>query len=101
MIRLSLLCSSITCGPRYTENLDIPVLSVDQAFAGKRGEPSLILDWVHTYGGKCFHNICVLVENIEYAIEKMKSRKIEFSGQIVGYPNTDLRKVFTQPEIKK
>ena len=31
----------------------------------------------------------------------MKSRKIEFSGQIVGYPNMDLRQVFTQLEIKK
>ena len=41
-----------------------------------------------------------MVENIEYAIEKMKSRKIEFSGQIVGYSNMDLRQVFTQPEIK-
>ena len=61
----------------------------------------MILDWVHTHGDQCFHHICILVENIEYAIEKMKSRKIEFSGQIVGYSNTDLRQVFTQPEIKK
>ena len=81
--------------------LGYPSLFVDQAFAGKRGEPSLILDWIHTYGDQCFHHICILVENIEYAIEKMKSRKIEFSVQIVGYSNTDLRQVFTQPEIKK
>ena len=42
-----------------------------------------------------------MVENVEHAIEKMKSRKIEFSGQIVGDPNTDLRQIFTQPEIQK
>ena len=82
-------------------NTGYPNLFIDQAFAGKRGEPSLILDWVHTYGDQCFHHICILVENIEHAIEKMKSRKIEFSGQIVGYLNTDLRQVFTQQEMKK
>ena len=35
-----------------------------------------------------------------YAIDKMQARKIEFSGQIVGAPNTDLRQIFTQPENK-
>ncbi len=78
-----------------------PSLFVDQAFAGKRGEPSLIPDWVHAHGDQCFHHIAILVENIEHAIEKMTSRKIEFSGQIVGAQNTDLRQIFTQPEIKK
>lgn len=78
-----------------------PSLFVDQAFVGKRGEPSLIPDWVNTHGDQCFHHIAILVENIDHAIEKMKIRKIEFSGQIVGAHNTDLRQIFTQPEIKK
>ena len=78
-----------------------PSIFVDQAFAGKRGEPSLIPDWVHAHGDQCFHHIAILVENIEHAIEKMKNKKIEFSGQIVGTPNSDLRQIFTKPEIKK
>ena len=77
-----------------------PSLFVDQAFEGERGEPSLIPDWVRTHGDQCFHHIAVLVEDIEYAIDKMKAGNIEFSGQIVGAPNTDLRQIFTQPEIK-
>lgn len=78
-----------------------PSLFVDQAFAGKRGELSLIPDWVHTHGDQGFHHIAILVEDIEHAIDKMKARGIEFSGQIVGSQNTDLRQIFTQPEIKK
>ena len=78
-----------------------PSIFVDQAFSGKRGESSLIPDWVNTHGDQCFHHIAILVENIEHAIEKMKNQNIEFSGQIVGAPNTDLRQIFTKPEIKK
>lgn len=77
-----------------------PSIFVDQAFAGKRGEPSLIPDWVHTHGDQCFHHIAILVENIEHAIERLKNKKIEFAGQIVGAPNTDLRQIFTKPELK-
>lgn len=78
-----------------------PTLFVDQAFAGQRGEPSLIPEWVHAHGDQCFHHIAILVEEIEHAIDKMKARGIEFSGQIVGDPNTDLRQIFTQPEVKE
>ena len=77
-----------------------PSLFVDQAFEGKRGEPSLIPDWVQTHGDQCFHHIAVLVQDIKHAIDKMQARKIEFSGQIVGAPNTDLGQIFTQPENK-
>ncbi|MBT3183700.1 MAG: hypothetical protein HOI59_13520 [Nitrospina sp.] len=77
-----------------------PSLFVDQAFEGKRGEPSLIPGWVQAHGDQCFHHIAVLVEDIEYAIGRMKARDIEFAGQIVGAPNTDLRQIFTRPEIK-
>lgn len=77
-----------------------PTLFVDQAFEGKRGEPSLIPEWADTHGDRRFHHIAVLVEDIEHAIEKLKTRGIEFAGQIVGEPNTDLRQIFTKPEIK-
>ncbi len=77
-----------------------PSLFVDQAFDGKRGEPSLIPDWIHAHGDQSFHHIAILVEEIEHAIDKMKTHGIEFAGRIVGAPDTDLRQIFTQPEIK-
>jgi hypothetical protein len=77
-----------------------PSLFVDQAFAGKRGESSLIPDWVHSNGDQCFHHIAVLVQDIEDAVQKMMTQEIEFSGDIVGAKNTDLRQIFTKAEIK-
>jgi hypothetical protein len=77
-----------------------PSLFVDQAYDGERGKLSLIPDWVQEYGDQCFHHIAILVQDIEYAITKLNAREIEFSGNIVGSKNTDLRQIFTQPEIK-
>lgn len=77
-----------------------PSLFIDQAYEGKRGQSNLIPDWVHAHGDQCFHHIAILVEDIEHAINKLKAQNIEFAGQIVGSKNTDLRQIFTQPEIK-
>ena len=77
-----------------------PSLFVDQAYEGERGNTSLIPDWVAAHGDQCFHHIAILVENIEHAIDKLKDRGIKFSGDIVGAANTDLRQIFTQPEMK-
>jgi hypothetical protein len=77
-----------------------PSLFIDQAFAGERGKPSLIPEWVHAHGDQCFHHIAVLVQDIEHAILQLKALDINFSSQIVGAANTDLRQIFTQPEIK-
>lgn len=77
-----------------------PSLFIDQAFKGERGTPSLIPDWVNEHGDQCFHHIAILVQDIEHAISNMKDRNIKFSGKIVGPKNSDLRQIFTQPEIK-
>lgn len=77
-----------------------PALFIDQAFDGERGKDSLIPKWVETHGDECFHHIAIRVEDIEAAIANMKSRGIGFSGEIVGGPGSDLRQIFTQPEIK-
>jgi hypothetical protein len=77
-----------------------PTLFIDQAFDGERGKESLIPGWVDAHGDDCFHHIAILVEDIEIAIENMKSKNFEFAGDIVGSPSTDLRQVFTKPEIK-
>ncbi|MBT4047007.1 MAG: hypothetical protein HOJ79_10050 [Nitrospina sp.] len=78
-----------------------PSLFIDQAFAGERGQTSLIPEWVHVHGDRCFHHIAILVEDIEHAIHQMKAHKFEFVGEIVGARNTNLRQIFTKPEIKQ
>ena len=77
-----------------------PALFIDQAFDGERGRKSLIPDWVDAHGDKRFHHIAVLVESIERAIVILKSKGIAFAGEIIGERGTDLRQIFTQPEIK-
>lgn len=77
-----------------------PALFIDQAYTGERGQSSLIPDWVSAHGDECFHHIAVQVENIEHAIESLEGRGHAFAGAIVGDPGTDLRQIFTRPEMK-
>ena len=77
-----------------------PALFIDQAFSDARGQPSLIPEWVDHHGDQCFHHIAILVENIEDAIEALNNKGFEMAGQIIGENGSDLRQVFTDPEIK-
>jgi hypothetical protein len=77
-----------------------PSLFIDQAFSGERGAESLIPAWVNAHGDQCFHHIAILVEDIEIAMTAMNSQNIQFAGKIVGERGTDLRQIFTQPEIR-
>ncbi len=77
-----------------------PTLFIDQAFVNARGEASLIPQWVRAHGDRCFHHIAVLTENIEHTIHAMQNRGFVFAGNIVGEAGSDLRQIFTQPEIK-
>ncbi len=77
-----------------------PSLFIDQAFAGERGKGSLIPGWVKAHGDHCFHHIAVLVEDIDFAIGSLESRNVQFAGKIVGERGTDLRQIFTQPEMR-
>jgi hypothetical protein len=77
-----------------------PALFIDQAFSGKRGQNSIIPEWVDEYGDECFHHIAVVVEKIENAMKVLKLKNVEFAGKIVGDPGTDLRQIFTLPEVK-
>ncbi|MFQ5449918.1 MAG: hypothetical protein ACE5E9_04780 [Nitrospinaceae bacterium] len=78
-----------------------PALFIDQAYAGERGKGSLIPQWVETHGDRCFHHVAVRVDNIESAIAVWRGRGIEFAGSVVGAPGTDLRQIFTKPEMRK
>ena len=77
-----------------------PALFIDQAFEGARGRESLIPEWVDAHGDQCFHHIAVRVEDIERAMAALRRDGFEFAGEVVGAPGTDLRQVFTRPEMK-
>jgi len=77
-----------------------PALFIDQAFSDARGEQSLIPEWVDHHGDQCFHHIAILVASIEDAIEALNNKGFEMAGQIIGEDGSDLRQVFTDPEIK-
>jgi len=77
-----------------------PALFIDQAFDDERGGKSLIPEWVNAHGDQCFHHIAILVEEIDAAIEAIGKGGFKVAGQVVGDPGTDLRQVFTEPEMK-
>lgn len=78
-----------------------PALFIDQAFAGARGKGSLIPDWVKAFGDETLHHIAIRVEDIEKSIFYLEKQGVKFAGAIVGERGTDLRQIFTQPEMKK
>jgi len=77
-----------------------PTLFIDQAFSDARGKQSLIPEWVDHHGDECFHHIAILVENIGDAIATLNGKGFKMAGPIVGEPGSDLRQVFTEPEIR-
>ena len=78
-----------------------PALFIDQAYPGAKGKGSLIPDWVKAFGDKTLHHIAVRVEDIEKAIFYLEKQGVRFAGEIVGDRGTDLRQIFTEPEMKK
>lgn len=78
-----------------------PAIFIDQAFDGERGKDSLIPQWVKTFGDKTLHHIAIRVDEIEQAIFYLEKQGVAFAGKIVGGKETDLRQIFTQPELVK
>lgn len=76
-----------------------PALFVDQAYSDDRGRTSIIPAWVHTFGDQVFHHVAVRVEDIELAMERLKTKGVVFTGQIVGARGGQLRQIFTVPEM--
>lgn len=77
-----------------------PALFIDQANGDESGEGSLIPQWVRAHGDQCFHHIALLTHDIEDAIRRMKEKGFETAGSIVGEAGSELRQVFTKPEMK-
>ena len=76
-----------------------PALFVDQAYSGERGRTSIIPGWVNTFGDQVFHHVAVRVEDIEQAIDRLKTQGVVFTGEIVGARGGQLRQIFTAPEM--
>ncbi|QPJ63349.1 MAG: hypothetical protein G3M70_16275 [Candidatus Nitronauta litoralis] len=78
-----------------------PALFVDQAYSDERGQESLIPKWVRAHGDQCFHHVALLTQDIEKAISAMEKSGFEMAGSIVGEVGSDLRQVFTKPEMRE
>jgi catechol 2,3-dioxygenase-like lactoylglutathione lyase family enzyme len=76
-----------------------PALFVDQAYPDDRGKTSIIPAWVKQFGDRMFHHLAVRVQDIEAAIAKLKANGVVFVGDIVGARGSNLRQIFTTPEL--
>jgi catechol 2,3-dioxygenase-like lactoylglutathione lyase family enzyme len=76
-----------------------PALFVDQAYADARGKTSIIPGWVAAFGDHIFHHIAVRVEDIDKAVNRLKTNGVVFAGQIVGPAGGQLRQIFSAPEV--
>jgi catechol 2,3-dioxygenase-like lactoylglutathione lyase family enzyme len=76
-----------------------PALFVDQAYPDDRGKTSIIPAWVKQFGDRMFHHLAVRVQDIEAAIAKLKANGVVFVGDIVGARGSNLRQIFTAPEL--
>ena len=77
-----------------------PTIFIDQAFEGARGKGAIIPDWVNAFGDKTLHHVAVCVDDIETSIFYLEKQGVPFAGKIVGEKGTDLRQIFTQPEMR-
>ncbi len=75
-----------------------PPLFVDQAYPDVRGRTSIIPGWVGKFGDHTLHHVAVRVEDLEWAIHRLKAQGVVFTGDIVGARGASLRQIFTAPE---
>lgn len=78
-----------------------PVLFIDQAFDGARGKGSLIPEWVKQFGDKGLHHVAIQVDDIETAVFYLEKQGVCFSGSVAGGRDSDLRQIFTSPEMRE
>lgn len=77
-----------------------PPLFIDQAYEGKEGKSSLIPEWVNTFGDRVLHHVAILVDDIEMAVYYLEKQGVAFTGKILGDKGSDLRQIFSVPEMK-
>ena len=77
-----------------------PAIFIDQAFEGERGRESLIPAWVKKFGDQVLHHVAIQVDDIDQAIYFLEKQSVAFTGKVVGPRGTDLRQIFTSPEMR-
>ena len=77
-----------------------PAIFIDQAFEGERGRESLIPAWVKKFGDQVLHHVAIQVDDIDQAIYFLEKQSVAFTGKVVGARGTDLRQIFTSPELR-
>lgn len=77
-----------------------PTLFIDQAYDGERGKSSLIPQWVRQFGDRVLHHVAIQVDDIEQSVFYLEKQGVRFAGSIVGDSGTDLRQIFTEPEMR-
>jgi hypothetical protein len=78
-----------------------PAIFIDQPFSGKRGKGCLIPDWVETFGDQILHHVSIQVDDIEQAVFFLEKQGVPMAGNILGDRGSDLRQIFTKPEVRK
>jgi hypothetical protein len=76
-----------------------PAIFIDQPYEGERGKTSVIAPWVERFTDRVLHHIAVLVDDIDWAVTRLKKQGILCAGSIVGERGSDLRQIFTQAEV--
>lgn len=77
-----------------------PAIFIDQAYNGKRGKKSTIPKWVEAFGENSIQHLAILVDDIENAAFYIEKQGIPMDGNIIGFRGSDLRQVFTKPDMK-
>jgi hypothetical protein len=78
-----------------------PPIFIDQAFEGKRGKGCVIPEWVETFGDQLPHHVTIQVDDIEQAAFFLEKQGVPMAGNIIGDRGSDLRQIFTKPDMKK
>lgn len=78
----------------------LPAIFIDQGKRGKKGETSVIPEWVKKFGDNTLHHVALQIDDIEKAVRSMKKVGISFTGSIVGKRRSVLRQIFTKPEMR-
>lgn len=76
-----------------------PSILFHEAFEGKKGKGSVIPEWVEVFGDQKPHHIAVSVDEVENGIFYLEKQGVPFDTKVTGNAGSDLRHVFSRPEL--
>ncbi len=78
-----------------------PSIFLEQAFEGKKGQGSMIREWVGSFGEEMPYHLAVRVEDMDEALISLEKQGISFVRPVMGNPGSSLRQISATPEIKE